>query len=88
MTDGLAPTGDINIATGGTVPFGLTTFNPRLTLSFAFIIVATDAALAKVVETCPYDIAYNIGEVIRNLPVPEGIARITLRLPDDDRWRV
>ena len=86
MADGLAPTGDIHIATGGTVPFGLSALNPRLTLALAFIIVATNAAFAQIVESCPYDIAHNIREIIRNFPVSEGIARITLCLPDNAFW--
>ena len=83
MANRLAPTGDINIATRSTMPFGLSTLNPRLALALTFIIVATDAALAQIVETCPYNIAYNIGEIICYFPVSKGVTWITLSLPDN-----
>ena len=81
MTNGLPPTSDIDIAAIGTVPFGLSSVNPVFTRTFSIVIVTTYAALAQVVKARPHNVANDIGIVMHQFPVAEGIARITLRLP-------
>ena len=63
------------------MPIGLSTFYEALAWTITLIIVAPDTRFAQIVETCPDDVAYDIGIIVNKSPVPEGIARITLRLP-------
>ena len=46
------------------MPFGLSAFNPRLTLALTLIVVSTYATLTQIVEPRPNNVAHHIGEVV------------------------
>ena len=81
VTDGFAPTRDVNIAAIGAVPIGLSSGSETLAWTFSFVVITANARFAQVVEPCPHHIANNIRVVADCSPVAESVARIALRLP-------
>ena len=81
MADGFAPACDIHIAAIGTMPLWHTAFAPVFAWRLAIVVVASDTGFAKVVKTCPHDIADDVWIVANKSPVAERITRITLGLP-------
>ena len=63
------------------MPVGLSARGIALARTLALIVVAADARLTEVVETCPNHIAHDVRVVVHCCPVAEGISRIALRLP-------
>ena len=81
MTDGFAPTSDIDVTAIGSVPFGHTTIAPVFAWRLAIVVVTTNARLTKIVEPRPNDVADDVRIVVHECPVLEGIARIAFCLP-------